>query len=76
LPRKSHCPKPVVSIAFKLQSRISTGKLAYSSSTRTSRIQARRVTCFVRLKQCRASNARHSGLSNGVMLPLPALRNT
>jgi ribonucleotide reductase beta subunit family protein with ferritin-like domain len=27
-------------------------------------------------KWCRASNTRRSGLSNGVMLPLPALRNT
>ncbi len=58
---------------FKLQSRISTAKHTHSLSTRTSRIQPRRITCSVQSKRCPASNTRHSGLSNGVMLPLPAL---
>ncbi len=75
LPQKSHCPKPAVSIAFKSQSKISTAKHTCFSLTRMSRIQARKNTCSVQSKRCPASNARSSGLLNGVMLPLPYLQN-
>jgi ribonucleotide reductase beta subunit family protein with ferritin-like domain len=35
----------------------------------------KKTTCSAQSKQCRASNVRCSGLSNGAMSPLPALRN-